>query len=47
MEALQTAGQEVEFYRIVDADHGGAPFEQPEVFDLVDGFLQDAFERKQ
>jgi dipeptidyl aminopeptidase/acylaminoacyl peptidase len=39
-EALVLAGQPVELYRLQGADHGGAPFWQPAVMDLVDGFLR-------
>lgn len=38
-DALREAGQDVTFYQLKGADHGGAPFWQDEVLDLVDGFL--------
>jgi len=30
----------VEFYQLAGADHGGAPFWQSDVMDLVDDFLR-------
>jgi len=39
-EALVLAGQPVELHQLRGADHGGAPFWQPAVMDLVDGFLR-------
>lgn len=39
-DALIAAGQPVEFYQLAGADHGGAPFWQPDVRDLVDDFLR-------
>lgn len=41
VEDLQAKGQDVTFYRLAGADHGGAPFWQPEVLDVVDGFLKE------
>lgn len=41
VEELHSRGQEVTFYRLAGADHGGAPFWQPEVLDVVDSFLKE------
>lgn len=40
VEDLEAKGQDVTFYRLAGADHGGAPFWQPEVLDVVDDFLR-------
>ncbi len=40
VEDLTAKGQDVTFYRLAGADHGGAPFWQPEVLDIVDAFLR-------
>lgn len=39
-EALTAAGQPVEFYQLHGSDHGGPPFWQPKVMDIVDRFLR-------
>ena len=39
-EALVAAGQPVDFYQLRGSDHGGPPFWQPAVMDIVDGFLR-------
>lgn len=39
-ETLRDAGQDVTFYRLRGADHGGPPFWQPAVLDVVDAFLR-------
>lgn len=39
-DALVAAGRNVEFYRLHEADHGGAPFWSPEVLGIVEGFLR-------
>ncbi|MFF0966986.1 alpha/beta hydrolase fold domain-containing protein [Streptomyces sp. NPDC003703] len=39
-DALREAGQPVTFYRLAGADHGGAPFWQEEILDLVDDFIR-------
>ncbi len=39
-ETLVLADQPVELHQLRGADHGGAPFWQPAVMDLVDGFLR-------
>ncbi|WP_204519873.1 alpha/beta hydrolase [Actinomyces procaprae] len=41
VEDLQAKGQEVTFYRLAGADHGGAPFWQDGVLDVVDTFLKE------
>jgi acetyl esterase/lipase len=37
--ALTAAGQPVDFYQLHGSDHGGPPFWQPNVMDIVDSFL--------
>lgn len=39
--ALRAAGQQVTFYQLQGADHGGPAFWQPAVLDLVDAFLKE------
>lgn len=39
-EALVAAGQSVEFYQLKGADHGGPPFWQNPVLDIVEEFIQ-------
>ncbi|MCS0599720.1 alpha/beta hydrolase [Streptomyces sp. LP11] len=39
-DALKAAGQPVTFYKLAGADHGGAPFWQEDVLDIVDAFLK-------
>lgn len=41
VEDLQAKGQDVTFIRLAGADHGGAPFWQEDVLDVVDGFLTE------
>lgn len=41
---LRAAGQDVTFYRLLGADHGGAPFWQDEILDVVDTFLRTHLE---
>lgn len=40
-DALTAAGHRVRTYRLAGADHGGPPFWQDEVLDLVDAFLKE------
>lgn len=42
-DALTAAGHDVRTYRLAGADHGGPPFWQDEVLDLVDAFLKENF----
>jgi hypothetical protein len=39
-EALKDNGKEVEFYKLLGADHGGSPFWTNEVLDIVEGFIR-------
>ena len=41
VEELRARGQDVTFYRLAGADHGGPAFWQPEVLDVVDAFLKE------
>ena len=39
VEDLESKGQDVTFYRLAGADHGGPAFWQDDVLDVVDDFL--------
>lgn len=41
VEELRARGQDVAFYRLAGADHGGPAFWRPEVLDVVDAFLKE------
>lgn len=44
-EKLKSENKEVEFYQLDGADHGGAPFWQKEVLDIVDNFIKKSLSK--